>query len=75
MPHLKSALHESIIDTSIGFLYNVPLNYIMLLIGMHYDLGALTLTVIMTAVFTLTAIIRKVIVRLHFHKKQTKKLV
>ena len=47
----------------------------MLLIGMHYELGALTLTVIMTAVFTLTAIVRKVIVRLHFHKKQTKNLV
>ena len=66
-----SAFHASIVDTSIGFLYNVPLNYIMLLVGMHYDLSALTLTVIMTAVFTLTAIIRKVIVSLHFHKKQT----
>ena len=62
----KAALKESITDTGLGMFINLPANYLLLAIGLHFNMGALALTIFMTSVFTVIAVIRKYYIRLHF---------
>ncbi len=69
MSDKKKAFKESIVDTGVGMSINIPLNWIMLTLGLIWGLDALELSILMTTVFTFFAIARKYIIRLHFTKK------
>lgn len=66
---VMNALKESVTDTGIGLLINVPINYILLSVVEAYTIGAVVGTILMTAVFTIFAILRKTYIRLHFAKR------
>jgi len=67
----KAALKESITDTAAGLVINLPMNYALLAFGLYLELGALALTIFMTGVFTIIAVIRKYLIRLHFMSRNT----
>ena len=67
----KNAIKESIADTAAGLVINLPMNYALLAFGLYLELGALALTLFMTGVFTLIAVIRKYLIRLHFMSRNT----
>lgn len=63
------AFKEAIVDTALGLIINVPLNFLMISTAFYYELTATQTTAFMTAVFTVFAIVRKTTIRLHFEKK------
>ena len=67
----KAALKESITDTAAGLIINLPANYALLAFGLYLEMGALALTLFMTSVFTVIAVIRKYYIRLHFMSRNT----
>ena len=67
----KAALKESLADTMAGLVINLPMNYALLAFGLYLELGALALTLFMTSVFTIVALIRKYLIRLHFMSLNT----
>ena len=67
----KAALKESLADTMAGLVINLPMNYALLAFGLYLELGALALTLFMTGVFTIIAVIRKYLIRLHFMSRNT----
>ena len=69
-----AALKESVADTMAGLVINLPMNYGLLALGLYLEMGALELTLFMTAVFTVIAIIRKYYIRLHFISREEKTL-
>jgi ABC-type transport system involved in Fe-S cluster assembly fused permease/ATPase subunit len=72
---VRQAIKEATIDTSIALPLNFIINWIVLVIAFKYNWGATYTTLVATAVFTLTAIIRKTYVRLHFERKANEKSV
>jgi|MEHZ01.5.fsa_nt_MEHZ011466113.1_18 O-antigen/teichoic acid export membrane protein len=72
MTSKQNAFKESVFDTGIGMSINIPLNWVMLTLGLYWELGALELSIIMTTVFTAFAITRKYYVRVHFNNKEHK---
>ena len=68
----QNAFKESVFDTGIGMSINIPLNWIMLTLGLYWELEALELSILMTSVFTAFAISRKYFVRVHFTNKEIK---
>lgn len=68
-----AAFKEAVTDTAIGSVINVPLNFIMISLAFYWSLTALETTIFMTCVFTVLAIVRKMYIRLHFHKRYRKK--
>ena len=70
--HKLAALKESAVDTTAGLVINLPMNYVLLAFGLYLEMGALELTVFMTSIFTVIAVIRKYIIRLHFISKEDK---
>jgi len=69
--HKKNAFRESVVDTGIGMSINLPLNWIMLTLGLYYELEALVLSILMTLVFTIFAVSRKYFVRLYYNNKDS----
>ena len=67
-----AALKESVADTMAGLVINLPMNYALLALGLYLEMGALELTLFMTAVFTVIAIVRKYYIRLHFISREEK---
>jgi hypothetical protein len=67
----KAALKESVTDTFAGLIINLPMNYALLAFGLYLELGALALTLFMTGVFTIIAVVRKYYIRLHFMSRNT----
>lgn len=63
------AFKEAYYDTIIGLLINVPLNFLLISLAFYLELSAFWTTIMLTAVFTIFALIRKTAVRLHFSKK------
>ena len=63
------AIKESIADTMVAMVINVPLNFFLVSIAYYYEWSAIATTTMLTAVFTIIAIIRKTYIRLHFAKK------
>jgi hypothetical protein len=66
----QSSWFEAIADTAIAICINLPLNMLMLWLCVAAQLGVFTTSVVMTGVFTIVAIVRKVIVRDFFKKLQ-----
>ena len=66
----QNAFKESVVDTGIGMSINIPLNWVMLSLGLYWELEALELSILMTTVFTFFAITRKYFVRVHFTNKE-----
>lgn len=64
----QRALKEAISDTLLASLINFPMNYILIGFCFWMNMSALEMTVFMTAVFSVTAIIRKYYVRLYFSR-------
>ena len=69
--HKIAAFKESVADTAVGAIINLPMNFILLAIGLHWGLDALWLSIFMTGVFTIIAVIRKYLIRLHFMSRNT----
>ena len=67
----KNAIRESITDTAAGLVINLPMNYVLLAFGLYLEMGAIALTIFMTGVFTIIAVIRKYLIRLHFMSRNT----
>jgi hypothetical protein len=63
------AIKESAIDTIAAAVINIPLNFTMVSLAFYWDLSALQTTIMMTAMFTTIALIRKTYIRLHFEKR------
>lgn len=70
MSSKKNAFKESVFDTGIGMSINIPLNWVMLSLGLYWELEALELSILMTTVFTFFAITRKYLVRVHFTNRE-----
>jgi len=64
----KKALRESVSDTIIASLINLPINYVLIGICLYANMDALEMSLVMTAVFTGIAIVRKYYVRLYFSR-------
>jgi O-antigen/teichoic acid export membrane protein len=67
------AFKESATDTAVAAIMNIPLNYCMVSIAFAMGLSAIQTTIMMTAVFTSMALIRKTYIRLHFDKRYRNK--
>lgn len=65
----RAALIESISDTVIGMSINFPMNTVLLYVAVRAEMTVLQTSVFMTIIFTIFAIVRKYILRLHFSKK------
>lgn len=64
------ALKESISDTIIATPLNLLINYVVLAILMEFGLGAISISIIMTTIFFIIAIVRKYYVRTWFKRRQ-----
>lgn len=64
----RSKWVEAITDTAIAVCINFPLNVTLLWICMSLELKVLTTSIIMTSIFTIIAILRKVVIRSIFEK-------
>lgn len=64
------ALKESISDTIIATPLNLLINYVVLAILMEFGLGAVSISIIMTTIFFIIAIVRKYYVRTWFKRRQ-----
>jgi O-antigen/teichoic acid export membrane protein len=63
------AVKESVADTSIAMIINIPLNFALISLAFYYELSALETSLLVTTIFTIMALIRKTYIRLHFSKK------
>ena len=68
---MKQHLRSSFIDTMIGMLINIPLNYFAISVAFYYNWTAEVTTVVYTIVFTFFAITRKTLTNAYFYRKQT----
>ena len=69
MSNKKEAAHESIVDTGIGLIVNLPITYGTIAFGFWLDLSVSSFAIFQTIVFTLISLIRKYYIRLHFADK------
>ena len=60
----RKALLESVTDTSLGFIINFPLSWLVLFLMLMFTQDALLISIIQTTVITVTAIIRRYITRI-----------
>ena len=67
----RSALKESVSDTIIATPLNLLINYVFLALLMSLEFGPVLISVIMTMVFFVIAIVRKYYVRTWFKKRQS----
>jgi len=76
----KQAMREAVVDTTLALIINFPLNFILLwvgtLLGINDNNAAnnLLMTIFLTTVFTIVAIIRKYFMRQWFDKMNQKEL-
>ena len=67
----RAALKESVSDTIIATPLNLLINYVFLALLMSLEFGPVLISVIMTIVFFVIAIVRKYYVRTWFKKRQS----
>ena len=67
---MKKYFEEAIVDTGIGFLINLPINFVLVALCYELEFGPVATTLFLSVVFTVIAIIRKVYVRAHYDKKE-----
>lgn len=76
----KQALREAVVDTTFALIINFPLNFLLLWIGTFLGINDndsannLLMTIFLTTVFTIVAIIRKYFMRQWFDKMNQKEL-
>jgi uncharacterized membrane protein len=63
---------EAIVDTGIGLIINLPINFLVIAFCYDQEFTASQTTIFATVVFTVIAIFRKVGVRRAFDKKSAK---
>ena len=68
----RAALKESLSDTIIATPLNLAINYLFLALLMSLEFGPVLISVIMTIVFFVIAIVRKYYVRTWFKKRQSR---
>ena len=66
----KDAIKEALVDTSIGTMISIPLNFFLALLAIELEWTATEITFYFTAFFFVLAVIRKVYIRLYFAGKQ-----
>ena len=69
MSNKKEAAHESIVDTGIGLIVNLPITYGSIAVGFWLDLSVAQFAIFQTVVFTAISLIRKYYIRLYFSDK------
>ena len=62
------ALKEALADTGVGAAINVPINFFAVWLAFNFEWGPLLTSIFLTIIFTVIAIIRKVIIRIGFLK-------
>ena len=67
------AFKEALADTGIAFCINVPLNFVLVAFSFEIGLGAFYTSLMLTLFFTVFALTRKTIIRVHFERKNNKK--
>ena len=65
------ALKESVFDTAFATPLNLALNYVFLAIFLSWGWGATEISISMTAIFFVVAVIRKYYVRKWFKRRQS----
>ena len=76
----KQAMREAVVDTTFALIINFPLNFVLLWIGTFLGINDnnsannLKMTIFLTTVFTIVAIIRKYFMRQWFDKMNQKEL-
>jgi hypothetical protein len=68
----KEAFKESISDTILGTMVNFPLNYVLIAFCLSIEMSAIAMTVFMTSILFILAVIRKYYVRIHYANKGSK---
>lgn len=66
----KTALKEAFVDTAVATPLNLVLNYVLLALLISWDWGAEEITIVLTAVFFVVAIVRKYYVRQFFKRNE-----
>jgi hypothetical protein len=66
----KAAWTESIADTIVGSLINIPMNFVLIAIAFDLEFSVAETSILLSTVFTILAIIRKYKMRLFFAKKK-----
>ena len=66
----RNALKESFSDTLLGTLVNFPLNYILIAFCLSMSMTAMEMTIFMTSILFVLAVIRKYYVRIFYAKRQ-----
>ena len=66
----KDALKESVSDTVLGTVVNFPLNYILIAFCLSMSMTAIEMTIFMTSILFVLAVIRKYYIRVYFDKKK-----
>ena len=64
------AWKEAFIDTALGASINIPLNTILLYVALWCEWSVITTSLVLSAVFTVIAIVRKYILRNYFETKK-----
>jgi hypothetical protein len=67
----RNAIKEALVDTSIGTMISIPLNFFLASMAITLAWSATEITFYFTAFFFVLAVIRKVYIRLHFARKQS----
>ena len=76
----KQAMREAVVDTTFALIINFPLNFLLLWIATFLGINDndsannLLMTIFLTTVFTIVAIIRKYFMRQWFDKMNQKEL-
>ena len=65
----RAALKEAVSDTVIGTIINFPLNVIMMWVIFRVELTVMQSSILLWAVFTSIAVIRKYYIRVYYSKK------
>lgn len=66
-----NALKEALVDTGIGTLISLPLNFFLASLAIQLAWSATEITFYFTAFFFVIAVVRKVYIRLYFAGKQS----
>jgi hypothetical protein len=69
----KAALKEALSDTALGTVLNFPLNLLAMWTVFELQLTVLESSILLWAVFTAVAIVRKYWMRIYFENKSHKK--
>ena len=64
----KPAFYESLADTGVGLIINLPITWASLYIGIVLEMSVGEFTLFQTVVFTVVSLIRKYMIRNHFSK-------